>query len=161
MKQLFTLFIAIILPVTLLGQGRLVNSSSERVPKWLNRDVDQYQIIKVDYSSTISLEDAKTKAFELLTAKVVIATTRYMLSQSIGGNEPAIRKSVENSQFVRNISESSALDIYWEERYVKRQNLSLYNYYILYYFNDTEMKKVSLEINAGESNTKKLLDELD
>lgn len=161
MKQILTLLFALMLPISLLGQGKLINSSSEDAPRWLNRDVDQYKIIKVSYSSTVSLEDAKRNAFDLLESKIVIATTRYLLSLSFGKSESEVRKSVENSLFVRNISESTAIDYYWEERYVKKQKLSLYNYYILYNFNDQEMKKVALEINSGESNTRKLLDELD
>lgn len=160
MKHILTLLIAICLPLALFGQGKLVNSSEPKSPKWLNRNVDQYELIKVSYTSSISLQDAKNKAFEILNQKVVTATTRYLLSQSFGKSESEIRSSVEKSMFVKNISESSAVDIYWEQRYIRKQDMNMYYYYILYNFNDMEMKKAALEINAGESNTKKLLDEL-
>lgn len=160
MKRIVILIIALSFTSFMFGQGKLINSSTDKVPVWVKKDVEKYDIIKISETSSISLNDAKNKAFELLKTKVIISTTRYMLKNSINGDETSIRNNVTNSQFVRNIAESSSIDTYWEERFIKKDKKTIYNYYILYDFNDFELKKIALEINQGESNTRKMIDEL-
>ena len=72
-----------------------------------------------------------------------------------GADVEKVRNDVENSQFIRNISEATSIQTYWEHRLVKKQDV--YYYYILYDFNDTEKKKVALEIN--KDNFQNRLDE--
>ena len=62
-------------------------------------------------------------------------------------------EAVENSSYVKNISEAASLDTYWEIRFDKRSKTNYYNYNILYYFNEMEMKKIALEVNQRKSNT--------
>ena len=72
-----------------------------------------------------------------------------------GREAEEIMNDVRNSDFVRNISEYSAIETYWEHRLIKRQDV--YIYYILYDFNDFEKKKISLDIDQARSST---MDEL-
>ena len=138
------------------SQGRLLESSAEKKPMWVKHDVEKYDVFKISMESTVSLEDAKTKAFDGLRNLVINTTTTYMLRINHDGREAEeIMNDVRNSDFVRNISEYSAIETYWEHRLIKRQDV--YIYYILYDFNDFEKKKISLDIDQARSST---MDEL-
>ena len=138
------------------SQGRLLESSAEKKPMWVKHDVEKYDVFKISMESTVSLEDAKTKAFDGLRNLVINTTTTYMLRINYDGREAEeIMNDVRNSDFVRNISEYSAIETYWEHRLIKRQDV--YIYYILYDFNDFEKKKISLDIDQARSST---MDEL-
>ncbi len=160
MKQVIFIILSALLSLNLLGQGKQIAASTESEPRWINRDVDQYNVIKTYSSSSISMDDARNKAITSLKERVIIATTRYMLNISINGVESDIRQAVENSLFVKNISESSAIETYWEHRYVKRHKLNIFNYYILYNFNEMEMKKIALELNKANSSVNSIIDQL-
>ena len=102
------------------------------------------------------LESSAEKAFDGLRNLVINTTTTYMLRINHDGREAEeIMNDVRNSDFVRNISEYSAIETYWEHRLIKRQDV--YIYYILYDFNDFEKKKISLDIDQARSST---MDEL-
>ena len=138
------------------SQGRLLESSAEKKPMWVKHDVEKYDVLKISMESTVSLEDAKTRAFDGLRNLVINTTTTYMLRINHDGREAEeIMNDVRNSDFVRNISEYSAIETYWEHRLIKRQDV--YIYYILYDFNDFEKKKISLDIDQARSST---MDEL-
>ena len=101
-----------------------------------------------------SLKDAEKGALEQLHDMVVETTVAYIYQHSVGKkDEASIKRHVENSSYVRNISKSTSLDTYWEVRYDKKSGRNSYIYYILYYFNDMEMKKIALEINQANSST--------
>lgn len=134
------------------SQGRLLESSAEKKPMWVKHDVEKYDVFKISMESTVSLEDAKTKAFDGLRNLVINTTTTYMLRINYDGREAEeIMNDVRNSDFVRNISEYYAIETYWEHRLIKRQDVFIY--YILYDFNDFEKKKISLEIDKADSGT--------
>lgn len=102
--------------------------------------------MKVCQQSTVSLEDARDLAFEELHNFVVNAVTTYLMRTHVEGAEvEKVKQEVENSLYVKNISESTALQVYWEHRLVKKKDV--YSYYILYNFNDAEKKKVAIDIN--------------
>jgi hypothetical protein len=160
MKRILIFCITLAIASTLWGQGKLIRSSSDKAPIWIKRNVEKYEIVKISALSTISLNDAKQKAFDQLKTDVITLTTRYMLSISINGDESSIRRHITDSQFIKNISESSAIDTYWEERFIRRDDTTNYHYYILYNFNEFEMKKIALEVGKETSSTQKLIDEL-
>lgn len=160
MKKIFTILLTLSFAITCFGQGKLINSSTKSAPKWLNREVDQYEIIKVSSTSTISLDDAKNNAYNQLKDKVTSATVRYMMNNSINPDLNTITTNVKNSQYIKSISESLALDYYWEVRKIRKNDQMVYNYYFLYNFNDFEMKKIALEINKANSSTLKEVNKL-
>lgn len=148
MKRFLLISFMGLLTLTAFGQGKLISSSEDKRPAWIKKNVDRYDVMKVSCESTVSLEDARGKAFEELHSSVVNSVTSYLMQTHIEGADAGkVRQEAENSSFVRNISESTALDVYWEHRLVKKQDL--YIYYILYNFNDNEKKKAALEINMG------------
>ena len=154
MKRIVVILISVLIASTSFAQGKLVKSSDKKAPIWLDKNVNKYEAIKVRCDSQISLEDAEKGAFAQLHDIVVNSTVSYMLKFSVGEkDEAAIRNSVENSSYVKNISKSASLDTYWEIRLDKRSKTNYYNYNILYYFNEMEMKKIALEINQGKTNT--------
>lgn len=154
MKRIVVILLSVLVASTSFAQGKLVKSSDKKAPIWLNKDVNKYEAIKVRGESKVSLQDAEESAFRQLHDLVVNSTVAYMLQFSVGEkDEAAIRNSVENSSYVKNISQSASLDTYWEIRFDKRDKINYYNYNILYYFNEMEMKKISLEINQGKTNT--------
>ena len=156
MKRFLLLTLMAMIALPSLCQGRLLESSSEKRPVWVKRDVEKYDVLKIRMESKVSLEDAKTKAFDGLRNLVINTTTTYMLRINHDGREAEeIMNDVRNSDFVRNISEYSAIETYWEHRLIKRQDV--YIYYILYDFNDFEKKKISLDIDQARSST---MDEL-
>lgn len=159
MKRFTLIFLSCLLAFTASGQGKLICSSEDRRPAWTKRDVDRYEVMKASGESTVSLEDAKEKAFAELRGTVVRSVSSYLMSTDIVGTDAGeVKKNVENSLFVRNISESTAIQVYWEHRMVRKQDV--YIYYVLYNFNDTEKKKAALEINREHSNTTKILNSL-
>ena len=106
--------------------------------------------------SKVSLEDAKARAFDGLRNLIVNTTTSYILGIDMDGRSADdILEEVRNSTFVKNISEYSAIETYWEHRLIKRQDV--YIYYVLYDFNDFEKKKISLEVDQANS---RIMDEL-
>ena len=138
---------------------RAIESSEEKRPAWIKRDVDRYDIMKFCQESTISLDNAKEKAFEELTNYIANTVTTYLVSTNVTDTDVnVLRKRVEASDYLRNVSESTAIQTYWEHRLYKKQDL--YKYYILYNFNDTEKKKAALEINRKASGTTSELDKL-
>lgn len=154
MKRIVVILLTVLIASTTFAQGKLVKSSDPKPPVWLKKDVNKYEAIKVRQESTVSLQDAEAGAFAQLKDYVVKTTVAHMLKMTVGEkNEDAIRKSVENSSYVKNISEATSLDTYWEIRFDKRSKMNYYNYNILYYFNDMEMKKISLEINKSKKST--------
>lgn len=156
MKRFLLLTLMTMMALPSFSQGRLLESSAEKKPMWVKHDVEKYDVFKISMESTVSLEDAKTKAFDGLRNLVINTTTTYMLRINHDGREAEeIMNNVRNSDFVRNISEYSAIETYWEHRLIKRQDV--YIYYILYDFNDFEKKKISLDIDQARSST---MDEL-
>lgn len=156
MKRFLLLALMTMMALPSFSQGRLLESSAEKKPMWVKHDVEKYDVLKISMESTVSLEDAKTKAFDGLRNLVINTTTTYMLRINHDGREAEeIMNDVRNSDFVRNISEYSAIETYWEHRLIKRQDV--YIYYILYDFNDFEKKKISLDIDQARSST---MDEL-
>lgn len=148
MKRFLLISLMSLLAISAFGQGKLLESSEDKRPAWIKRDVDRYEIMKVCQQSTISLEDARNLAFEELHNFVVNAVTTYLMRTHVEGAEvEKVKQEVENSLYVKNISESTALQVYWEHRLVKKKDV--YSYYILYNFNDAEKKKVAIDINMG------------
>lgn len=152
MKRFLLLTLMTMMALPSFSQGRLLESSAEKKPMWVKHDVEKYDVFKISMESTVSLEDAKTKAFDGLRNLVINTTTTYMLRINYDGREAEeIMNDVRNSDFVRNISEYYAIETYWEHRLIKRQDVFIY--YILYDFNDFEKKKISLEIDKADSGT--------
>lgn len=148
MKRFLLISLMSLLAISAFGQGKLLESSEDKRPAWIKRDVDRYEIMKVCQQSTVSLEDARNLAFEELHNFVVNAVTTYLMRTHVEGAEvEKVKQEVENSLYVKNISESTALQVYWEHRLVKKKDV--YSYYILYNFNDAEKKKVAIDINMG------------
>lgn len=159
MRKLIILSLICMLSVPAFAQGRLLESSSDKRPVWVKKDVDRYDLLKVGQSSNISLENAKELAFEELRNFVANSITTYLIRTNVEGISPeTIRKRVEESAYLNNISDITALQIYWEHRLYKKKDL--YKYYILYDFNDNEKKKAALEINKNASNATRLIEEL-
>jgi hypothetical protein len=154
MKHVALILVSSLLSLTLFAQGKLVKSSDPKEPIWLNKKVEKHEAVKVRAESAISLEDAEKNAFSLLRAQVVQATVQYLYKFTPGEKDiNKITKEVENSSYVRNISEAASLDTYWEIRFDRRSKKNHYNYNILYYFNEMEMKKIALEINQSKTST--------
>lgn len=148
MKKSILILFSFLLCIPVFGQGKLIESSADKRPTWIKRDVERYDIMKVDQESSVSLNDARNKAFDRLREHAINAVTSYLMQTHIeGADMEQVRNEVINSQYLRNISEATAIQTYWEHRLVKKKDV--YIYYILYNFNDTEKKKVALEINMG------------
>lgn len=156
MKRFLLLTLMAMIALPSLCQGRLLEISSEKRPVWVKRDVEKYDVLKIRMESKVSLEDAKARAFDGLRNLIVNTTTSYMLGIDMDGRSADdILEEVRNSTFVKNISEYSAIETYWEHRLIKRQDV--YIYYVLYDFNDFEKKKISLEVDQANS---RIMDEL-
>lgn len=154
MKRFVVILISVLIASTSFAQGKLVKSSDSKAPVWLNKKVEKHDAIKVRGESSISLEKAEESAFAQLRKEVVQATVKYMYKFSAGEKDiKSMTEAVENSSYVKNISEAASLDTYWEVRFDKRSKTNYYNYNILYYFNEMEMKKIALEVNQRKSNT--------
>lgn len=152
MKRFLLLTLMTMIALPSFSQGRLLESSAGKKPLWVKHDVERYDVLKISMESTVSLEDAKARAFDGLRNLIVNTTTSYMLGIDMDGRSADdILEEVRNSTFVKNISEYSAIETYWEHRLIKRQDV--YIYYILYDFNDFEKKKISLEIDKADSGT--------
>ena len=159
MKKYILITLLCLLTLPSFAQGKLIESSEEKRPAWIKRDVDRYDIMKFCQESTISLDNAKEKAFEELTNYIANTVTTYLVSTNVTDTDVnVLRKRVEASDSLTNVSESTAIQTYWEHRLYKKQDL--YKYYILYNFNDTEKKKAALEINRKASGTTSELDKL-
>ena len=153
MKRILLFSLMCLITATAFGQGKLIESSEDKRPVWIKRNVDRYDIMKVDQQSTINLQDARDKAFEELTNFAINAVSTYLMRTHVEGADAAeIHNKVANSQYIKNISEITAIQTYWEHRLVKKQDV--YYYYILYNFNDTEKKKVALELNKDDFQSK-------
>ena len=153
MKRILLFSLMCLITATAFGQGKLIESSEDKRPVWIKRNVDRYDIMKVDQQSTISLQDARDKAFEELTNFAINAVSTYLMRTHVEGADAAeIHNKVANSQYIKNNSEITAIQTYWEHRLVKKQDV--YYYYILYNFNDTEKKKVALELNKDDFQSK-------
>lgn len=159
MKKYLLTAILCLMAIQLSGQGRLIESSAEKRPAWVKRDVGKFDLTKVSYESTVSLEDAENKAFDKLYNLIANSVTAYLASTNVNGPDTGeLMSRVRNSDFLKDINESTAIQTYWEERLVKKQNV--YIYYILYEFNDFEKKRIALEINRENSTVTKELDKL-
>lgn len=145
----------------LAAQGRLLERSTDKKPKWVDREVSRYELTKTSASSIVSLEHAREIAFRQLYDRVLGQTTAYLMKQwsAVGqetgdtgsDREEQIRQLVLRSRFMQDLSESAALDTYWEVRSDRRTDNRIYCYWLLYDFNDFEMKKIALECNRSVS----------
>ena len=159
MKKIVFILFSILMCIPAMGQGKLIESSESKKPVWINRDVDRYDLLKICEENTVSLDNAKENAFKKLHNLAVNAVTTYLMKTSVGGADVnQVKNQVINTQFMKNISENTSIDTYWEHRLYKKKDL--YIYYILYDFNEFEMKKVALEINQSNSSAAKALNEL-
>ena len=159
MKRIFTLIFCFFVSICLFGQGRLIESSDAKRPAWIKRDVDRYDLLKISVESTVSIEDARNNAFMKLHELAVNAVTTYLMKTAVGDADIAkVKSDVLNTQFMKNISENTSVDTYWEHRQNKKNDV--YIYYILYDFNEFEMKKVALVINRMNSSSLKELNQL-
>ena len=149
----------VIMSVPSFGQGRLIESSADKRPVWVKRDVDRYDVVKISQESSISLENAKEKAFDELRSQVIGSAAKYIMGRNVEGrSSDEIIRAVENSSYVKNISSVAAISTYWEHRLVKKEDV--YIYYILYDFNDLEKKKIALEIDYNNSSAVKEVNNL-
>lgn len=160
MKRIIILIAAVTLPLSFMfAQGKLIERSSRKKPVWLNQDTNKYGFIKVSESSFISVEQAKEMAFNKLKDLATNAIAQYLFKTTVGERDmELLKEKTANSLYIKNISENTAVQTYWEHRRVKKQ--SVYKYYILYEFNDFEKKKVALDLSSQDSKAKKILDEL-
>lgn len=159
MKRIIVILLGLIWLTPSFAQGKLVESSNSKRPVWLKRDVDRYDLLKISEESTISLETAKDNAFRKLHDLAVNAVTTYIMQTSVTAVDVnTVKSQVINTRFMKNISENTSVDTYWEHRISKKKDV--YLYYILYDFNEFEMKKVALEINRNNSSAVKALNEL-
>ena len=55
MKRILLFSLMCLITATAFGQGKLIESSEDKRPVWIKRNVDRYDIMKVDQQSTISL----------------------------------------------------------------------------------------------------------
>lgn len=155
MKRILVILCSVLIACTSFAQGKVIKSSDPKAPIWLKKDVNKHEAFKTNYISQVSLEDAKECAFEMLRQNVINTTLNYMLKNSVGGaNADELKAKIENSTYVKNISEAASLDTYWEIRFDKRSKTNYYEYHLLYYYNEMEMKKISLELNHAATNTK-------
>lgn len=161
-KRILTTALMLVLSAGLLAaQGRLLERSTDKKPKWVDREVSRHELTKTAASSTVSLEHAREIAFRQLYDQVLRQTTAYLMKQwSALGQESAdtgvsreeqIRELVLQSRFMQDLYESAALDSYWEVRSDRRTGNRIYNYWLLYDFNEFEMKKIALECNRSVS----------
>ena len=112
MKRFLLISLMSLLAISAFGQGKLIESSEDKRPAWIKRDGDRYEIMKVCQQSTVSLEDARDLAFEELHNFVVNAVTTYLMRTHVEGAEvEKVKQEVENSLYVKNISESTALQV--------------------------------------------------
>lgn len=159
MKRIVTLIFCVFVSISLFGQGRLMESSDAKRPEWIKRNVDRYDLLKISVESSVSIDDARNNAFDKLYELAVNAVTTYLIRTSVGEADVAkVKADVVNTQFMKNISENTSVDTYWEHRQIKKKDV--YIYYILYDFNEFEMKKVALEINRMNSSSLKELNQL-
>ncbi len=151
MKKIIILAILTVLPLTAsFAQGKLIESSNETKPHWVKREVSNHNVMKVSATSDMDLEQAKVQAYAKMKDIASRCITKYLVDMSVGGYDlEAIKEQVEDSDYIRNIDEASAIDYYWEHRIVK--NRHKYTYYLLYEFNEFEKKKVALEFNISNS----------
>lgn len=152
MKKVLIIFASLLLSVGGYSQGKLVKSSEKSTPIWVKKDLKEKGAVKFESQSTTSLEEAKKGAVAELTSYIVNSTLRYMMQFSVGdSDQAALKQEIENSQYVKNVGEATALANYWEVRFIKSSSTNLYKYYILYHFDDIEMKKIALDINKKNS----------
>ena len=127
MKKYILITLLCLLTLPSFAQGKLIESSEEKRPAWIKRDVDRYDIMKFCQESTISLDNAKEKAFEELTNYIANTVTTYLVSTNVTDTDVnVLRKRVEASDYLRNVSESTAIQTYWEHRLYKKQDLYKY-----------------------------------
>lgn len=158
MKRFLLFILTSAIAFTCSGQGRIIEKSDNKRPVWVKRDNTDIlkHSITVSSESITSVDDAKNKAFEALKSSIINTVTKYMMNTDIDGrSQEWIRQEVENSDYIKNISETTSVDTYWEHRKVKGEDI--YIYYILYEFNDFEKKKIVLEIDSKNSSA---IDEL-
>lgn len=165
MKRFFTLFLSLSIflsfSVSGFSQGKLIKSSEDKVPVWVKKDVKDIKgikafegkgVVKFDSQSTTSMESAKLSAIADLKDYVVNSTLRYMVQFSVGDvDTEALKRDIENTSYVKGISEVTALATYWEVRFIKSSNTNLYKYYILFHFDDMEMRKIYLDVSKKNS----------
>lgn len=158
MKRFLLFILTSAIAYTCFGQGRIIEKSDDKRPVWVKRnntDLLEHSIT-VSSKSVTSIDDAEIKAFEALKSSIINTVTKYMMNTDIDGrSEKWIRQEIENSDYIKNISETSSVDTYWEHRKVKGEDI--YIYYILYEFNDFEKRKIALDIDMQNSS---LMDEL-
>ena len=102
MKRFLLLALMTMMALPSFSQGRLLESSAEKKPMWVKHDVEKYDVLKISMESTVSLEDAKTRAFDGLRNLVINNTTTYMLRINYDGREAEeIMNDVRNSDFCK------------------------------------------------------------
>ena len=167
-KLVVILIIFTCLPAWISAQGRLQESSSSKVPVWVKREVPASEATKVLGSSKVNLEIARESAITQMQTIALEKTTTYLLRQDIafeqaensqkGRNQ--VEKMVRESDYMQLILDSDALEYYWEVRYDKKTKTTYYLYYMLFPFNEFEMKKIALECDFDRSSARKARQQL-
>ena len=83
MKRFLLLTLMTMMALPSFSQGRLLESSAEKKPMWVKHDVEKYDVFKISMESTVSLEDAKTKAFDGLRNLVIYWEHRLIKRQDV------------------------------------------------------------------------------
>jgi hypothetical protein len=173
MKRLFLLSFLIISLTACIAQIKVTESSSKRVPSWVNGLEKDYIIV---VGSSSSIQDAQQNALNMVKERIVSSVAENVKTSSTLKIEEAnlnnnISIYLENFAttttttsgpvpFLQGISLSKVEEFYWEKTENRSTKAITYNYHIKYPFPYIEMWKLVDEFKKRDLEMTKQLDDL-
>ena len=162
MKKILSIILVLCTSLSLFGQYKVVESSTRRVPSWVNSVQDQYLIVSAEGQSIEQAKEAvlaniKKQITQSIASRIVSESNLFSSALQNDGSvsktqvvETAIISRTAKLPFISEISLSKAEEYYWEKRHYKKRGEYLYFYAVKYPFSDFEMKKLIMDYEAHD-----------
>lgn len=158
MKRIITITASILLfALQLSAQYKVVESSSRKMPDWVNSVTRDYLNVTatgsdIEEAKAAVLAAVKQQIAQSIATRIVaesnLSTSAVQTSDTFEKKqtlEKTIQSRTAKLPFIGEISLSKAADFYWEKRYYRSTGKYEYFYAVKYPFSEFEMKKLVMD----------------
>jgi len=161
-KITFLAFVLIVLPLGLLAQDKVLESSSKKKPAWVNATIKDF-IITTGRGATI--DEAKSQVVPTIRNEIMNSVAVYVRSKSEMTIENENKNNVINTiekfkntstvetadiPSLKGISLTKVSDFYWEKLQDKNTKKIVVAYHVKYPFSEAELQQLIREFNKKD-----------
>lgn len=173
MKRIAGVVCALLLCSGLAAQIKVIEKSSKKIPAWLVEVNEDYLVVTVNAQT---LGDAQTAALSEITQRIIQSVASHVtVSQESSLSEENVNGNIDtrstfshvakmqsaNLPFLKGISLSRAVDVYWQRVRDKDTGREYYDYSVLYPFSREEQQTLLAQFEALDAEQVALYEKLE